>query len=121
MNKVFFSIAHLVHYDKYEGEDRKILEHSFEPHLVVSASQDAANEYVKSLYTYNKQYFEYLKCISAELNEKAIALIVSTMVKQYSEIGEGQRYRLISDDVFTKGKENWAGDPNWLVLIKGNE
>lgn len=120
MDKVFFCIAHLIHYDKYEGDDRKALDHSFEPHLVVSPSQEEAMEYIKTLYTYNKQYFEYHKAVIAELDAKAVAMVVGTMVKKYSDIGNGQQYRLISDDVFVKGKESWSGNPDWLVLVKGD-
>lgn len=116
-HNVYICLVILAHYDKPDpSPDRTILDFTVEPHIVEAASEEAAKSHIKELYLYNKQYFEYMDCSILRITNECIDFFTKNIFRKYSDIPLGQKYRIVSEDVFVKGAESWDGNNDWTVV-----
>jgi hypothetical protein len=116
MRKLYVCMAILAHYDNLDAETRRMIDVTIKPFIVEAESEEAAILDIRELFSYNKQYFEYRGSSVIEIKSSDILHFFSQFVKKYSDICVGEKYRLVSEDVFTKGSEGWEADSNWLVI-----
>jgi hypothetical protein len=111
----------LVHYDKpftSESDVRLVLDMDSHYEAVEAESPDEAVGITEERFAYNKQYFEPLFIKAIEIHESILNYSKNKIIKKYSEVGKGEEYRVISEDIFIKGKEDWRGNGDWDVILK---
>lgn len=118
MNSVYFCIAVLAIYDKDYRTDfsAKIISEAEECFIVSSPDKASALMHIEEKYAFNKVYFEPVKFYIIEVSEDVLSVFKSFIIKDYRDLQIGESYKLISEDIFVKGSEGWAGNQNWKVI-----
>lgn len=119
MSKFYLCVVVLAHYDSLDKSNRVMLDATPSAFFVWADNEADAVADVKSKFLYNQQYFEYHSCSVIELSSPEFGSVHSFFIKKYSSLQPGEKYRIISEDVFVKGKESWQeSNNNWLVVTE---
>lgn len=119
MNNLYICLMVLAHYDKApEADLRIVLDMESHYEVVEAEGPEEAIDIAEQRFAYNKQYFEVLMINALEVNGAVLGYCKNALIKKYSDIQDGQSYRVVSEDIFTKGKENWDAAGDWDVILK---
>lgn len=123
MKKFYICVILVAHYDKPEDSEsgvRIVLDMDSYYEAIQASSADEAVEIAEERASYNKQYFEPLLIKAIEVHNSISEHFKDNLLKKYSDIQNGEKYRLLSEDTFVKGKESWFPDGlgDWDVILK---